>query len=75
MIPVVPLITIPVFPTPIVVIPLIIVLPFTVNLEVGFVVPIPKEPVEGVYDNALEPVVAIPIELTPELTANVGNSV
>ena len=49
-------------------------LPFTNNLEVGFVVPIPKEPVEELKDNAVEPMVAIPMELTPELDANVGNT-
>jgi hypothetical protein len=38
------------------------------------VVPIPKEPVEGLKDNAVEPVVEIPIEFTPELTANVINT-
>jgi hypothetical protein len=75
MIPVVPLIITPVFPTPIVVIPDTNTLPFTVNLELGIVVPIPILPLEGIYENAVEPVVAIPIELTPELDANVGNSV
>jgi hypothetical protein len=39
------------------------------------VVPIPKEPLEKIKDNALDPVVEIPIELTPELDANVGNSI
>ena len=73
--PVIPLSNIAVDPIPIVAIPDTNTLPFTVNLEVGFVVPIPKEPVEVLKDNVPEPVVTIPIELTPELAANVGNSV
>ena len=74
-IPTVPSIITPVFPAPIVVTPEISTLPPTVNLELGIVVPIPILPLEGIYENAVEPMVAIPIELTPELAANVGNSV
>ena len=42
------LITTPVFPIPIVVMPEITTLPPTVNLELGIVVPIPILPLEGI---------------------------
>ena len=35
-------------------------------------VPIPRLPLEGIKTKALEPVVAIPTELTPALEAKIG---
>ena len=52
--------------------PYIVIAAPTCKVLCGFVVPIPKFPVEGIKTKAVEPVVAIPTELTPALDAKIG---
>ena len=48
--------------------------PRTSSFDVGFVVPMPRLPVEGIEDITLSPVVTIPSEVTPTLFAKVKNT-